>query len=1456
MTADDPLRPFHPVIAEWFGRRYGKPTEVQELAWPSIGAGRHTLIAAPTGSGKTLAALLPAIDGILRAKAEGLSGDAGVKLLYITPLKALNNDIHHHVVRLAEELAGFAAQSGAAWPGLSAAVRTGDTPPRERARMLRRPPDVLVTTPESFYLLLTSEKSRLMLRSVETVVVDEIHDLAAGKRGVHLSLSLERLEALCGRPFLRIGMSATQRPLERVAAFLGGRCDAEGPDRPVHLVESRAEKKLELSVGMVEYGAAPQDRENVWQALLERIWREMEGQRTTLIFVNSRRLCERLAQRLNEFCGGMAARAHHGSVSREQRLEAERMLRDGELRCLVATSSLELGIDIGHIDRVIQIDSPLSAASGIQRFGRAGHGVGEVSRGLILARRRGDLPEIAVLADMIRKREIEPVRIPRGDMDVLAQQVAAMASLEEWPVDRLFSLIRRSDCYRDCTMDELEEVLRLLSGFYPFLRPLIEWDRRRGVIRARPGTRMAAIAGAGTIPGTGNFPVYNAEGTVQIGELDEEFVHESRVGDLFQLGAQNWIIREIRHDRVVAGDASHRYGEIPFWRNEGGGRPFAVGERIGELLAALQKRLEDGEPEQETAGWLREQFGFDAAAAGGLIGLVREQLGKSAVPTHRRIVVERYPGEAGQRHIVLHNPFGRAFNRAWQLALERLLEGQLPYPPYMCAKNGGLEIVLREEDADKLDRLWRIPAAQVRGLVWEAVSASAAVSIRFRRMAEVALVFARRFSRMPTWQRRLRGQELMRAALDYGAGFPLLAAAVAETVREQLDVPGLERVLDGLENGNVETVYCDSAAPSPFAAQFIFDYVNTQLYEAEVPAVDLHRHLHHFGRELAERVFGPAASQSAIDPEVLEEERANLEGTAASAEELYALLKRRGDLSLAELEASCGGRAEGWLRELAAQDKVAAVVMAGERRFICGDERDVYARLPEDPQAVSFVLSRYMDQRLSFAERELAERYALPAEQVRRLVREWSKSRRIEPSPFPGGREGEGAPPRWSSRNCIERVMRRSLRKFREAGRRVDGSRLALLPLVRHRLVADARVASTQAADARPAREDDLRQAMALLQGMFLPITHWERYLLPARIAGYAPGDLDRLCAGGELVWIGRREPGEKEGRIAFFLADSGPLLRPFLPAGNASAHPELVEWLRRHGASFLTRIAAETGEAPSELLPKLFDLVWEGRVSNDQFDPVRRYIRSRGRFDPKYGSGFGRWYLTETLDPGPAVTDEDCAVRWMGQLDRSFGVITRDLAAAYIPYAWEQAARVLGRLEELGVVARGMFVEEAAGLQFMNRETLAALRRTFAARNAALDAAPGLPEAAAVSLVHAADPANLYGTVISWPDAEGAAFSRKPGNYLLYRRQEWIAWIENSGRKVTTLGRGEPVPPQTYIAAIRQLMTFSGKKKVVVERWNSRPAAATEEGRQLLRLGAERDGEALVFWPSALRQT
>src|SRR5215470_17057624 len=794
---------FSPETRAWFEQAFDGPTPAQELGWPAIARGGHTLIQAPTGSGKTLAAFLYGIDMLNPRPAEGL------RLLYVSPLKALNYDIERN---LRGPLAGLSS-------ALRVGVRTGDTSQKERAQMQRTPPDILITTPESLYLLLTS-RARETLRAIDTVIVDEVHAVAGTKRGAHLALSLERLQRLVGEPVQRIGLSATQRPLEEIGRFVSG-------GRAIELVDAGRAKQLDLKVVVpLDDMREPEEQQSIWPSIYPEILELVRAHRSTIVFVNNRRLAERLALRLNDLAEEELARAHHGSLAREQRVEVEELLKRGQIPCLVATSSLELGIDMGAVDLVIQVESPKSVARGLQRVGRAGHELEAVSKGRIFPKFRADLLESAVVARRMLDGAIEETKIPRNPLDVLAQQIVAICADEEVPVDDLHALVRGAYPFADLSRVQLENVLDMLDGRYPSdefaeLRARIVWDRTAGVVKGRQGARRLAVTNAGTIPDRGLFGVHLVDGGGRVGELDEEMVYEARAGQVIMLGASSWRIEEITRDRVLVSPAPGVPGAVPFWKGEGIGRPYELGEAIGrfarELLAQSEPKVAD----------------LDERAERNLVAFLREQeKATGALPSDRTVVVERFRDEIGDWRVCILTPFGARVHAPWAMAVGARLRESLGLEVQSIWSDDGIAFHLPDADSPPATDLLVLDPDELEDLVLAEVGQSALFGARFRENAARALLIPRRRpgERTPLWQQRLKAQGLLQVARKYSS-FPIVLETYRECLQDVFDLPALKRLLGRLRARELDLVDVETATASPFASSLLFDYIATYMYE-------------------------------------------------------------------------------------------------------------------------------------------------------------------------------------------------------------------------------------------------------------------------------------------------------------------------------------------------------------------------------------------------------------------------------------------------------------------------------------------------------------------------------------------------------------------------------------------------------------------------------------------------
>ena len=1114
-----PLSAFTPLVRDWFANAFEAPTPAQERAWPAIATGANVLISAPTGSGKTLAAFLWGLDRFA-AEAEG---ERRTRLVYVSPLKALSYDIERN---LRAPLRGLGLD-------LKVAIRTGDTPARERAAMLRNAPDILITTPESLYLMLTS-KAREILGCVDAVIIDEIHAVAATKRGAHLALSLERLEALGdGRALQRIGLSATQRPLEEIARFL------VGPTRQATIIDAGATRPLDLQIrvpveSMVEpergrEGADPLEpvaggeatRRSIWPAIYPELLELVRTHRSTIIFVNSRRAAERLALRLNELAAdgqgqpGEAApaeiaRAHHGSLAREERTTIEELLKAGELPCLVATSSLELGIDMGAVDLVIQVESPKSVSRGLQRIGRSGHGVGGTSKGRIFPKFRADLLECAVVARRMREGEIEPTVVPRNPLDVLAQQIVAIAaSAETVGVDELFALVTRTHSFSE-------------------LRPRITWDRLAGTIRARKGAQKLAVVNAGTIPDRGLFMVTLPDGR-RVGELDEEMVYEARPGQTFLLGATAWRIEEIGRDRVIVTPAPGAPGAVPFWRGDSIGRPRALGEAIG----AFSRWAVD-----QPAELLEREYDLDPLAASNLLDFLREQQAATGVlPSDRTIVVERFRDEIGDWRLCVLSPFGGPVHAAWGLALSARIRERYGLESDAIWSDDGIIVHLPDTDEPPSAELVLPEADEVEELVMGELAASALFGARFRENAARALLIPRAYPgrRTPLWQQRLKAQTLLEVARRY-PDFPIILETYRECLRDVLDLTGVQELLRALARREVSLVEVETPTASPFASSLLFDYVATYMYEGDAPNAERRAAALSLDRELLRELLGQEELRELIDPGALETLEDDLQRRtpalrATSRDELHDVLRTLGDLTAAQVRDRVLAEldADAMLADLVRERRAVEVRVSRERRWIAAQDAGLYrdalgvvppsglpeAFLADVPDALRVLAARHARSSGPFTTGELAARYGVDLAAVLRELEAAGALIRgeLRPLSHPRARMGERE---WCDPEVLRRLRRSSLAVLR---REIE-------PAERRALAAF--LPSWQGVDRHPAAGagiERLREVLVPLQGLALPAELWERAVLPRRTGAYSTSWLDQLCAAGEVVWVGAGGP-------------------------------------------------------------------------------------------------------------------------------------------------------------------------------------------------------------------------------------------------------------------------------------------------------------------------------------------
>jgi ATP-dependent helicase Lhr and Lhr-like helicase len=1411
----DPLAVFSPETRAWFGNAFGEPTPAQELGWPAIASGKHTLIQAPTGSGKTLAAFLYGIDRLNPEPGKGL------RLLYVSPLKALNYDIERN---LRGPLAGLQCE-------LRVAVRTGDTPQKERAEMLRHPPDVLITTPESLYLLLTS-RARENLKGVETLILDEVHAVAGTKRGAHLALSVERLERLVDRPFQRIGLSATQRPMEEIGRFVSGA-------REIELVDAGTAKELDLQVvvpleDMREPGASggqtlgpgqegtgsEGSQSSIWPSIYPELLRLVQEHRSTILFVNNRRLAERLALRLNELAEKEIARAHHGSLAREQRQEIEELLKAGEIPCLVATSSLELGIDMGAVDLVLQVESPKSVARGLQRIGRAGHELGAVSKGRIFPKFRADLLESAVVAKRMLEGAIEETVIPRNPLDVLAQQIVAIAADEEISVDDLHELVRGAYPFADLSRQQLENVLDMLAGRYPSdefaeLRPRIVWDRTAGVIRGREGVRRLAVTNAGTIPDRGLFGVHLVDGGGRVGELDEEMVYEARAGQTFLLGASTWRIEEITRDRVLVSPAPGVPGAVPFWKGEGIGRPFELGEAIGRTSRELVAQSESVATKRLTT-----EHRLDERAARNLLTFLNEQAAATgAVPSDRTVVVERFRDEIGDWRLCILTPFGARVHAPWALALTARLRESLGFEVQSIWSDDGIALHLPDADAPPPTNDIVISPDEIEELVVQEVGQSALFGARFRENAARALLIPRRRpdQRTPLWQQRLKAQGLLQVARRYGS-FPVILETYRECLQDVFDLPALKRLLTGLRTRELDLVDVETATASPYSASLLFDYIATYMYEDDTPPAERRAQALSLDRDLLRELLGQEELRDLLDIGAVEEVEQQLRGTPRNADQLHDQLRLRGDLREGEFD-------EGFAQTLLRERRALLVRFADEQRLIAAEDAGRYrdalgvmppGGLPEvylegGEESLEQLVLRFARGRGPFTTAEANARFGRDVEPLLRAIER--REQLVRGELRPGGSERE-----WCDPDVLRRLRRASLAALRKEVEPTEQAALGrFLP-------------NWHGID----RRATLREALVPLQGLSLPVSLWESEVLPRRVPGFNAGQLDQLCASGEVVWV-----GAGLDRVAVYFREDAPALgRPAAaPRPEGDAHDRIRTALGA-SAEFWHDLVAVTGLEPEVALPALWDLVWSGEVTNDAWTPLRagrRYQAPRPqrgrprRFSRQRAAGItatqGRWSPTERLFPGQP--DPRALAELL--LERQ-GIVTREgVRGEGIPGGYGAVYGQLRALETLGVCRRGYFVEGLGGAQFALPGAVERLR----------ELRPQEDEEPEPLVLAAADPAQPYGASLPWPKrAEGRA-ARVAGAQVVLLGGEAALFVERGGRSLLPLRDPEEDWLRVALAAlVEHVKRGGGKKRLAVERFDGANVAETEIFPLLLEAG------------------
>jgi ATP-dependent Lhr-like helicase len=1402
-----PALPFSPTTQRWFETHFPAATEVQKQGWPLIASGQHTLLLAPTGSGKTLAAFLWTIDQLVHRPPS-----KGTKTIYISPLKALVYDVERNLRAPLAGVTRAADMSGTQINVPTVAVRTGDTPQSERQRQLKYPGDILVTTPESLYLMLGS-RQRENFTSVDTVIIDEIHALAGTKRGVHLALSLERLALITEKEPQRLGLSATVRPVTEVARYLGG-------DRPVEVVDTLEPPSIALEIvvpvedmdnpppappkedtgGAILTQLLQEERApstpSLWTSIYPKLLELIHAHRSVIFFVNSRGLCERLATKINELAESELVLAHHGSVSHEKRRQMEEQLKSGQLRAIVATSSLELGIDMGAVDLVVMVESPGSVARGLQRVGRAGHQVGETSQGKLFPKFRGDLLECAVVSSKMQEGAIEPLRVPRNPLDVLAQQIVAMSAQEPLSVETLRTLVHRTASYLELSDELLFNLLDMLSGRFPStefaeLRGQITWDREKDILEGRPGAKMLTQSNAGTIPDRGLYSVHIGHDGPRLGELDEEMVHEMRPGQNFLLGASSWRIQEITRDRVIVSPAPGEPGQMPFWRGDGPGRPIELGRAIGEYL-----RLLDNKGVKDAQLWLEEHTPLDAFARGNLINYLQEQKQFTGLlPTDRTIVVERFRDELGDWRICILSPFGARVHAPWALAIEARLGEKVGFEIQTMHTDDGIMLRMVEGE-DPPDVSLLLPGADdIEELVIAQVGNSAVFASHFRENAARSLLLPRRRpgQRTPLWAQRLKAQNLLAVARNY-PNFPIILETYRTCLQDVFDVPSLIELMASIEQRKIRIHQVETDSASPFSRSLAFAYVAEYLYNGDSPLAERKAQALTLDRNLLNDLLGAEELRSLLDASVIEQLEAELQATeperqVTTAEQTVDLLRRIGDLTLAELQARSQGEVGAWIGKLQRERRVVEMHIGGEARFVISEDaalyRDAFGAMPPKGLPTSLldfverpleqVFSRYARTHGPFQLTALAQRYGMTKAQVEPTLRQlMARSKLLEGGFLPTGSGREFCDP-----DVLRKMRRRTLAKLRHQVAPVEAATMARFLQDWHSVGGGAR----------------LEETVAALEGLPLSFKDLEKTILPGRVTDYRSHRLDHLGQIGMLVWVGSGALGTKDGKVALYRRDriSQLLSPPPVPDDLDPTHREILSLLQQRGACFFYDLLQACGKKEDRLLASLWDLVWMGLVSNDSFAPLRQLgvAKTRRRRAP-IESASGRWFLVSSLLYGK-VSDTERLMAWAQTLLERYGVVSREAATTEgIPGGFTPLYQTFKVLEESGRIRRGYFVEGLSGAQFAWSQTVDRLRN---------EPDPNAPKEPV--LLSTPDPANPYGGLLPWPPNAGRP-RRAAGTITILVDGHPLFFMEKSAKKLVSFPKVDE--PDFLEAALRGL--------------------------------------------------
>ena len=1496
---------FHPAVKNWFQQNYESASPPQEKGWPSIAAGRHTLILAPTGSGKTLASFLWCIDDLFRASLEidekqFSQNREGVHTLYISPLKALNNDIHRNLQTPLTGIRQAAKELEVDAPEIRTVVRTGDTPSHVRQAMVKRPPHILITTPESLYLLLTSQYGREIFHRLKYLVIDEIHAICSNKRGVHLSLSLERLMPLCDAEPVRIGLSATQKPLERIAAFLGGQTLDETTGlyqkRPVNIVDCGQRKKMDLRVisPLEDYTDLPEA--TIWPMVIDQLYELITAHRTTLVFVNMRVQAERVARQLNEKHREVTgddkaelAAAHHGSLSRDFRYDVEARLKEGLIPAVIATGSLELGIDIGSIDLVVQLQAPMGVSAGLQRVGRSGHTLKATSKGRVIPLFRGDLGDCIALAGCMIDGDIEQTAIPENCLDVLAQQIVSEVAQQKWARKDLFNLVRQSYCYRNLTVSLFDSVLNMLAGKYMEtpIRPMqakISWDKVNDVLTGLRGARLTAALQGGTIPDRGLYGVYLADSNTRLGEMDEEFVFESKVGDPFYLGNNEWRIEKITNDRILVSPIAAIQPRAPFWNNDAWRRDYQSSKKIADFRAELDERLDEKHPEK----WLASRFPIDEHIAANLVAFFKEQRKHTGeVPTGKTIVCELYRDHANEPHLVVHSPFGGRVNGALAIALSATFEQEYgAETQYSFNDQAILFRLLDTIEPPDIRRFFELTPAEIEALIVRAIADAPIFTVQFRKNAVRSLLLRRSQlnKRIPLWLQRLRAADLLQVVRQY-PDFPAIIETYRDCLQDVFDLPALQEVIGKVQAGEIAIHQVKTAYPSPMASGVVFNFTEENLYDrdrarypGQAAAVS---------NELLAEILSHQSIPAIVTHEIVEEAQARWRHEtpatqAATAEELFLIIEKLGPVSGDALTEESRENPEPWLEELRETNRIVEIDHPS-RGWIAVAQEPLFEQ-PVDEDRARQQVQRFLRTRGPVVLEEIRESLQLPEELSQQILQHLQAEKDIVSGQLIEDDEREF----WCDRDNFAELYRRAISARRAAAAPVDRALFYKFIFQWHGLT-------------RP--EQDLSKLLQKYSGFYLPLKSFERELLRTRFA--EPEGLEKftearehfqgLIKSGQAVLYASRETEEGLRRVCVVPRGEGGLFRKkedfqILAEKLDENAATVLEFLKENGASFGRDLIEGTGLPNLQVQDGLRTLAQRSLVSADDAETFFEFLQpasaapthgdqppeqpwanrtqgwqSMGRRRPtrhelrqkiqKLSSIKDvRWFLTSSFAAyGAVFDDKERAERQARLLLNRYGVLVKEWyrrEKGLLP--WPRLFQVLKRLEWQGEIRRGYFIEGLSGVQFALPEAVELLQKINGA---------GAKIPVGSALVSTADPALPFGGFTDWEivDREGKRISvtRHTSNHLLFANTFPVVYLENFGQRIWFCREFQEKRFGDLIAALKNWLllppNLRPRSKLQVSSIDNVPAVAFEKADVFLENGFEKKGEQLVLWPSAV---